>query len=235
MDQEYTPIISAEERAARRRQRAEARRRKQRARRRRQLCILVPCLAAAGLIIGGLRWPARQRKRRSRPAASFSCRRSPWGPPTIRDPEPTKTLCRLPDTFPSRCAVLLDAQSGIILAEKNADTVISPASMTKVLTVLVAAEQITEADLDETFTMTIDITDYCYVNGCSVVGLMVDETVSVRELFLRHHPPLRRRYAALGLATYVSGSQEAFVELMNAKLEELGLSDTAISQLRGTV
>ena len=40
-----------------------------------------------------------------------------------------------------------------------------------------------EADLDDTFTMTIDITDYCYVNGCSVVGLMVDETVSVRELF----------------------------------------------------
>ena len=47
--------------------------------------------------------------------------------------------------------------------------------MTKVLTVLVAAEHITEAELDDTFTMTIDITDYCYVNGCSVVGLMVDE------------------------------------------------------------
>ena len=42
--------------------------------------------------------------------------------------------------------------------------------MTKVLTVLVAAEHITEAELDDTFTMTIDITDYCYVNGCSVVA-----------------------------------------------------------------
>lgn len=40
------------------------------------------------------------------------------------------------------------------------------ASMTKVLTVLVAAEHITEAELD-TFTMTIDITDYCYVSRCS--------------------------------------------------------------------
>ncbi|SCJ36665.1 Uncharacterised protein [uncultured Blautia sp.] len=70
--------------------------------------------------------------------------------------------------------------------------------MTKVLTVLVAAEHITEAELDDTFTMTIDITDYCYVNGCSVVGLMVDETVPVRELLKaggawhRGHRPLHQ-------------------------------------------
>ena len=98
--------------------------------------------------------------------------------------------------------------------------------MTKVLTVLVAAEHITEAELDDTFTMTIDITDYCYVNGCSVVGLMVDETVPVRELFYGTILSSGAD-AALGLATYVAGSQEAFVALMNEKLEELGIADTA--------
>ena len=98
--------------------------------------------------------------------------------------------------------------------------------MTKILTVLVAAEHVTEADLDKTFTMTIDITDYCYVNGCSVVGLMVDETVSVRELFYGTILPSGAD-AALGLATYVAGSQEAFLALMNEKLEELGIADTA--------
>ena len=50
--------------------------------------------------------------------------------------------------------------------------------------------------------MTIDITDYCYVNGCSVVGLMVDETVSVRELFYGTILPSGAD-ATLGLATYV--------------------------------
>ena len=75
--------------------------------------------------------------------------------------------------------------------------------MTKVLTVLVAAEHITEAELDDTFTMTIDITDYCYVNGCSVVGLMVDETVPVRELFYGTILSSGAD-AALGLATYVA-------------------------------
>ena len=74
--------------------------------------------------------------------------------------------------------------------------------------------------------MTIDITDYCYVNGCSVVGLMVGETVSVRELFYGTILPSGAD-AALGLATYVAGSQEAFVALMNEKLEELGIADTA--------
>ena len=74
--------------------------------------------------------------------------------------------------------------------------------------------------------MTIDITDYCYVNGCSVVGLMVDETVPVRELFYGTILSSGAD-AALGLATYVAGSQEAFVALMNEKLGELGIADTA--------
>ena len=230
MDQDYTPIISAEERAARRQQRAESRRRKQRARRMRQLRRLLPCLLLVVLVLGlvtagaGLIHPAEPAPVKA--GRVFQLPAEPLGASPYPRPRATENTVLLPDTFPSRCAVVLDAESGVILAEKNADTVISPASMTKVLTVLVAAEQITEADLDDTFTMTIEITDYCYVNGCSVVGLMVDETVSVRELFYGTILPSGAD-ATLGLATYVSGSQEAFVELMNAKLEELGLSDTA--------
>ena len=101
--------------------------------------------------------------------------------------------------------ILMDADSGAVLYEKNADQAYYPASITKILTALVAAEHITEADLDQAFTMTIDITDYCYVNWCSVVGLMVGETVSVRELFYGTILPSGAD-AALGLATYVAGS-----------------------------
>ena len=98
--------------------------------------------------------------------------------------------------------------------------------MTKILTVLVAAEQIEEKNLDDKVTITIDITDYSYSNDCSSVGFAENERVTVRDLFYGTILPSGAD-AALALATYVAGSQEAFVELMNEKLQELGLSDTA--------
>lgn len=123
-------------------------------------------------------------------------------------------------------AILIDESTDTIVASKAAQERISPASMTKVLTVLVAAEQITEEDLDDTFTMTLEITDYSYVNDCSNVGFLDGEQVKVRDLFYGTILPSGGD-AAVGLATYVAGSHEAFVELMNKKLEELGLAETA--------
>ena len=123
-------------------------------------------------------------------------------------------------------ALLIDESTDTIVASKGATDRISPASMTKVLTVLVAAENITEEQLEDTFTMTIDITDYSYVHDCSNVGFLVDEKVKVKDLFYGTILPSGGD-AAVGLATYVAGSHEAFVELMNEKLEALGLSDTA--------
>ncbi|MDD2970997.1 MAG: D-alanyl-D-alanine carboxypeptidase [Lachnospiraceae bacterium] len=128
------------------------------------------------------------------------------------------------EDIPSEYAVLIDVENHSILAEKAAHTVINPASMTKILTLLVAAEHVT--DLHDTFTMTIDITDYTYSNDCSTVGFAEGEKVPVRDLFYGTILPSGGD-AALGLASYVSGSQEEFVKLMNDKLTELGLSDTA--------
>lgn len=123
-------------------------------------------------------------------------------------------------------ALLVDVSKDEIVASKGAFDRISPASMTKVLTILVAAEHITEAQLDDTFTMTLEITDYAYVNDCSTVGFLNQEVIPVRDLFYGTILPSGAD-AAVGLAYYVAGSQEAFVELMNEKLEELGLSETA--------
>lgn len=120
--------------------------------------------------------------------------------------------------------ILIDESDNTIVAARDAKTKIYPASMTKVLTILVAAEHVT--NLDDEFTITLDITDYAYMNDCSAVGFLDEETVTVRDLFYGTILPSGGD-AALGLATYVAGSQEAFVEMMNDKLEELGLSDTA--------
>ncbi|MGN0388584.1 MAG: serine hydrolase [Suilimivivens sp.] len=126
----------------------------------------------------------------------------------------------------SKHAILIDLENNTILAQRDASAIINPASMTKILTVLVAAENIGEENLEDTFTITIDITDYSYRNDCSNVGFDVGETVTVRDLLYGTILPSGGD-AALGLATYVAGSQEAFVAMMNEKLEELGLSKTA--------
>lgn len=127
--------------------------------------------------------------------------------------------------FFSQYAVLIDRNNERIMAQKNATTRINPASMTKALTVLVAAENIDEKDLEDKFTMTLEITDYGYINDCSSAGFVDGEVISVRELFYGTILPSGAD-AAVGLATYVAGSQEAFVDLMNDKIEELGLSET---------
>lgn len=121
-------------------------------------------------------------------------------------------------------AVLIDLDDGTVVAQKNADVVMPPASMTKILTLLVASEKL--KNYDDIFTITLDITDYTYRNGCSAVGFADGEVVTVRDLLYGTILPSGAD-AALGLATYVAGSEEAFVAMMNAKVKELGLSETA--------
>lgn len=140
--------------------------------------------------------------------------------------ETTDTVTIYSEEVISTNALLIDLSNDTIVASKGAYEKIYPASMTKVLTILVAAEQLSEEDLDDTLTMTLEITDYSYVNDCSNVGFFKDEEIPVRDLFYGTILPSGGD-AALGLAMYVSGSHEEFVKLMNEKLEELGLADSA--------
>lgn len=138
------------------------------------------------------------------------------------------------DSIISEYGIVIDVEKGTILAGKGAKSRINPASMTKIMTVLTAADALgisgdAEKDaavLQDTFTITIEITDYSYVHDCSNVGFEIGEEVTVQDLFYGTILPSGGD-AALGLACYVAGSQEAFVELMNKKLEELELSDTS--------
>lgn len=122
--------------------------------------------------------------------------------------------------------ILVNEETDKIVASKGAKERISPASMTKVLTILVAAENITEEQLDDTFVMTREITDYGYINDCSTAGFLDGEEITIRDLFYGTILPSGGD-AAVGLATYVAGSHEAFVEMMNEKLRELGLGETS--------
>ena len=131
---------------------------------------------------------------------------------------------RLGGNIVSNYAILIDLDKGSRVAEKNGKVRMNPASMTKVLTLLVAAEHID--NLEQPVTITQEMTDYSFANGCSSAGFERDETVTVKDLLYGTILPSGAE-AAVGLAIHVSGSQEAFVDLMNEKLEELGLSESA--------
>lgn len=146
----------------------------------------------------------------------------------------TAATTGIADSVISTYGVIIDVENGVILAQREAKSRMVPASMTKVLTVLTAADALgisgdNWADnpvLDDTFEMTIEITDYCYVNEGSAVGFSIGEKVAVRDLFYGTILTSGAD-AAVGLACYVAGSHEAFVEMMNQKLEELGLSESS--------
>ncbi|MBQ3791147.1 MAG: D-alanyl-D-alanine carboxypeptidase [Lachnospiraceae bacterium] len=124
----------------------------------------------------------------------------------------------------STYAVLVNAETGEVVAGKGADEVTSPASMTKILTLLVAVEHLT--DLDETVVMTQEVGDFIYRKDLSAVGFQVGDVIPVRDLLYGTILPSGAD-AAMLLAQHVAGSEEAFVGMMNDKIAELGLSETA--------
>ncbi len=123
----------------------------------------------------------------------------------------------------SENALLIDLESNTVLVQKNADARIYPASMTKVMTVLVAAEHI--ENWDETFTMTQSIIDPLFLADASMAGFVHGEEVSMTELLYGAVLPSGAE-ATEALAIVTAGSEEACVALMNEKAQELGLKDT---------
>lgn len=131
----------------------------------------------------------------------------------------------LPSDVVSSYGIIIDLGDDTILAQRNPRERISPASMTKILTALVACENLTEEDLDKKMTITLEFTDYSYRNDLSAVGFAENEEVTVRDLLYGTILPSGGD-AAIALATYIAGSEEAFVEMMNERLKELQLSDS---------
>ena len=112
------------------------------------------------------------------------------------------------DGLNSPHAILLQADSGEVLAEKDADSTIYPASMTKMMTALLAIEA--NPDLDTPVTLPEEIFPALQAQNASLAGFQAGETATVRDL----------------LAREVSGSEEAFVARMNQKAAELGMTAT---------
>ena len=122
--------------------------------------------------------------------------------------------------------IVVNADEQTVIAHKGGYDRINPASMTKLLTLLVAAELVPEEKRSEFVNVPTEATDYAFTHDCSNVGFAKEERVTVNDLFYGTILPSGGD-AAIALAIYTSGSHEAFVEKMNDKLAELGIADTA--------
>ena len=130
----------------------------------------------------------------------------------------------------SRHAILLDTQSGRVLAQKRADERTAPASLTKMMTILLAIEA--EQDLDKQVTLPEDIFPALQTEKASMAGFVPGETVTVRDLLYGAMLPSGAECCE-ALARLVSGSEENFAALMNQKAAELGMKNTHFTNATG--
>ena len=131
----------------------------------------------------------------------------------------------------SAAAVLVDVSANKVTASKNADTRVYPASMTKVMTLLVACENATVAG--KLLTVEQWMIDYQQrMEASGIMGFKAGEQISVENaLYLINYNS--DTIACLLIAEYVAGSEEAFVALMNKKAASLGLSNTHFMNTTG--
>lgn len=125
--------------------------------------------------------------------------------------------------IPAPSAILMDAATGTILFEKNADERLPPASVTKVMTLLLVMEALDSGRIG--WDDTVIASENAAAKGGSQVYLEVGEQMSMDEM-LKSVVVSSANDCATALAEHIAGSEAAFVEMMNARAQELGLTDT---------
>lgn len=130
----------------------------------------------------------------------------------------------------AKSAVLMDANTGTVLYSLNKDTMLPPASVTKIMTLLLVFESIENGNLKYTDVLTVS--ENASSMGGSQVYLEPGEEMCVEEL-LKCVIIASANDAALTLAEHVGGSEEAFVKMMNDRAESLGMKNTHFENVTG--
>lgn len=126
--------------------------------------------------------------------------------------------------------IIVNTETHEVIASRKPNERFYPASTTKIMTLLVAVENI--KDFNDTFTMTTEITDPLFKAEASVAGFLSGEAVTLTDLLYGTILPSGAD-AAVGLAVKLAGSEKAFAELMNKKVEEMGLENTHFENVTG--
>ena len=137
----------------------------------------------------------------------------------------------LPDfDVPCRAAVLIDLSSGTVLYEKEPDTPMPIASITKVMTLLLTFEAIEAGKVS--LQDTVPVSDHAYNMGGSQIWLEPGETFTLDEM-VKAICVSSANDAAVAVAEFIGGSEPAFAELMNQKAAQLGMTNTAFKNACG--
>ena len=122
-----------------------------------------------------------------------------------------------------KSALLMDVETGTVLYEKNAHEKLSPASVTKVMTMLLIMEAIDSGKIG--WNDMVTVSESAAAKGGSQIYLKVGEQMSVTDM-LKSIAVSSANDCACAMAEHIAGSEAAFVEMMNRRAKELGMNDT---------
>ncbi len=130
----------------------------------------------------------------------------------------------------STYAVLMQTEGGKIIGEMNGEERMYPASLTKIMTAIVAVEELDS--LDQEITLTAEMFAGLYERDATQAGFQPDEIVRAIDLLYGVMLPSGAE-CCIALADTISGSEEAFVDLMNRKARKLGMEGTHFCDTTG--
>ncbi|MDM0460181.1 D-alanyl-D-alanine carboxypeptidase family protein [Clostridium perfringens] len=130
----------------------------------------------------------------------------------------------------ARSALLMEASTGKIIYEKNANEKFAPASVTKIMTMLLAMEKIDRGEMKLSDQITVSET--AKKMGGSTMLLDVGEVRTVEEI-IKGIGIASGNDAAVAMAEYLGGSESGFVEMMNKRAQELGMKNTTFKNCTG--
>lgn len=121
------------------------------------------------------------------------------------------------------CAILTEASTGRVIYEKNADESLHPASITKIMTLLIIFDAIDDGSISPEDTVTVS--EHAASMGGSQVFLEPGETQTI-ETMIKCIAIASANDACVAMAEHISGSEDAFVQSMNERAEALGMNNT---------
>lgn len=130
----------------------------------------------------------------------------------------------------SKSAILIDANTGQILYEKDSHKPLPPASVTKVMTLLLAIEAIDSGKIK--ITDKVVTSKHAFDMGGTQIYLEVGEEMTVDDL-MKAIAMNSANDASVSLAEYIAGTEENFVEMMNKRAKELGAKNTTFKNATG--
>ena len=130
----------------------------------------------------------------------------------------------------ARSALLIEPNSGKVVFEKNAHEKFAPASVTKIMTMLLTMEKIDRGEL--TLADKVTVSETAKKMGGSTMLLDIGEVRTVEEL-LKGIAIASGNDAAVAMGEFLGGSESGFVDLMNKRAQELGMKDTTFKNCTG--